>query len=173
MRSKKFFAGGPGKISISPLRPPCTPVTPLKRSLREGYGTVRRVCTAPKGATIYGGGAAERKRSLGGNSKTARRLRAVPLSATHFVRVHFPRTRGQLLGGVTASLPCRGRWMRVQRAAVGNKKRSTSEYLDKASNDVPEKYVQDVQRRSASVDNMPQISFECQAVLSYSITGHQ
>ena len=31
-----FFAGGPGKISISPLRPPCTPLTPLKRSLREG-----------------------------------------------------------------------------------------------------------------------------------------
>ena len=167
--------GGPGKISISPLRPPAPPappVTPLKRSLREGYGTVRRVCTAPKGATACGG-AAERKRSLGGNSKTAWLLRAVPLSATHFVRVHFPRTRGQLLGGVTASLPCRGRWMRVQRAAVGNKKRSTSKYLDKASNDVPEKYVQDVQRRSASVDNMPQISFECQAVLSYSITGRQ
>ena len=38
----------------------------MKRSLREGYGTVRRVCTALKGATIYGGGAAERKRSLGG-----------------------------------------------------------------------------------------------------------
>lgn len=35
-------------------------------------------------------------------------------------------------------------------------KRSTSKYLDKASIDVPEKYVQDVQRRSASIDNMPQ-----------------
>ena len=46
-------------------------------------------------------------------------LRAVPLSATHFVRVHFPRTRGQLLGGVTASLPCRGRWMRAKRADGG------------------------------------------------------
>ena len=100
-------------------------------------------------------------------------LRAVPLSATHFVRVHFPRTRGQLLGGVTASLPCRGRWMRVQRAAVGNKKRSTSEYLDKASNDVPETYVQDGQQSHTSVITMPQISFECQAVLSYSITGRQ
>ena len=168
-----FCRGGRGRFRFLPLGPPAPPVTPLKRSLREGYGTVRRVCTALKGATIYGGGAAERKRSLGGNSKTAWLLRAVPLSATHFVRVHFSRTRGQLLGGVTASLPCRGRWMRVQRAAVGNKKRSTSKYLDKASNDVPEKYVQDVQRRSASVDNMPQISFECQAVLSYSITGRQ
>ena len=49
-----MLLGGPGKISISPLRPPAPPVTPLKRSLREGYGTVRRVCTAPKGATIYG-----------------------------------------------------------------------------------------------------------------------
>ena len=85
----------------------------------------------------------------------------------------IPRTRGQLLGGVTASLPCRGRWMRVQRAAVGNKKRSTSEYLDKASNDVPETYVQDVQQSHASVITMPQISFECQAVLSFSITGRQ
>ena len=145
----------------------------LKRSLREGV----RHCTPSLCCNL------SRPRLRGrcrGVSRDGRgitcgtwHLRAVPLSATHFVRVHFPRTRGQLLGGVTASLPCRGRWMRVQRAAVGNKKRSTSEYLDKASNDVPEKYVQDVQRRSASVDNMPQISFECQAVLSYSITGHQ
>ena len=110
---------GQGSFRFLPLGPLATPITPLKRSLREGYGTVRRVCTAPKGATIYGGGAAERKRSLGGNSKTAWLLRAVPLSATHFVRVHFPRTRGQLLGGVTASLPCRGRWIRAKRADGG------------------------------------------------------
>ena len=31
----------------------------------------------------------------------------------------IPRTRGQLLGGVTASLPCRGRWMRAKRADGG------------------------------------------------------
>ena len=58
--------GGRGRFRFLPLGPPAPPVTPLKRSLREGYGTVRRVCTALKGATIYGGGAAERKRSLGG-----------------------------------------------------------------------------------------------------------
>ena len=165
--------GGQGRFRFLPLGPLATPVTPLKRSLREGV----RHCTP----CLYCNLSRPRLRGrCRGVSRDGRgitcgtwHLRAVPLSATHFVRVHFPRTRGQLLGGVTASLPCRGRWMRVQRAAVGNKKRSTSEYLDKASNDVPEKYVQDVQRRSASVDNMPQISFECQAVLSYSITGHQ
>ena len=43
-----LFCRGPGKISISPLRPPGDPVTPLKRSLREGYGTVRRVCAIQK-----------------------------------------------------------------------------------------------------------------------------
>ena len=36
-----LFCRGPGKISISPLRPPAPPVTPLKRSLREGV----RHCT--------------------------------------------------------------------------------------------------------------------------------
>ena len=160
--------GGQGRFRFLPLGPPAPPVTPLKRSLREGYGTVRRVCTAPKGATVKRR-SRRRSRLRGNNSRHSAVFSRTPFGTS----CHFPRTRGQLLGGVTASLPCRGRWMRVQRAAVGNKKRSTSEYLDKASNDVPEKYVQDVQRRSASVDNMPQISFECQAVLSYSITGRQ
>ena len=32
-----FFAGGPGKISISPLRPPCTPRNPIETiALRRG-----------------------------------------------------------------------------------------------------------------------------------------
>ena len=44
--------GGQGRFRFLPLGPPAPPVTPLKRSLREGYGTVRRVCTAPKGATV-------------------------------------------------------------------------------------------------------------------------
>ena len=114
-----FFAGGPGKISISPLRPPCTPRNPIETIAPRGVRHCTPCLYCTKRRHHLWGGAAERKRSLGGNSKTARRLRAVPLSATHFVRVHFPRTRGQLLGGVTASLPCRGRWMRAKRADGG------------------------------------------------------
>ena len=110
---------GQGRFRFLPLGPPATPVTPLKRSLREGVRHCTPCLYCTKRRHHLWGGAAERKRSLGGNSKTARRLRAVPLSATHFVRVHFPRTRGQLLGGVTASLPCRGRWMRAKRADGG------------------------------------------------------
>ena len=45
-----LFCRGPGKISISPLRPPAPPVTPMKRSLREGYGTVQCACTVLKGS---------------------------------------------------------------------------------------------------------------------------
>ena len=36
---------GQGRFRFLPLGPLATPVTPLKRSLREGYGTVRRACT--------------------------------------------------------------------------------------------------------------------------------
>ena len=32
-----------------------SPVTPLKRSLREGYGTVQCACTVLKGSTACGG----------------------------------------------------------------------------------------------------------------------
>ena len=44
----------------------------------------------------------------GGNGKTAWQLYAAPLSVTHFVRVHFPRLRGQLLVSAAASLPDEG-----------------------------------------------------------------
>ena len=44
----------------------------------------------------------------GGNGKTAWQLYAAPLSVTHFVRVHFPRLRGQLLVSAAVSLPDEG-----------------------------------------------------------------
>ena len=40
--------------------------------------------------------------------KRAWQLYAAPLSVTHFVRVHFPRLRGQLLVSAAASLPDEG-----------------------------------------------------------------
>ena len=43
-----FLPRGQGRFRFLPLGPLATPITPLKRSLREGYGTVRRVYTAPK-----------------------------------------------------------------------------------------------------------------------------
>ena len=83
-----FFAGGPGKISISPLRPPCTPRNPIETIAPRGVRHCTPCLYCTKRRHHLWGGAAERKRSLGGNSKTAWLLRAVPLSATHFVRVH-------------------------------------------------------------------------------------
>ena len=82
--------GGQGRFRFLPLGPPAPPVTPLKRSLREGVRHCTSCLYCTKRRHHLCGGAAERKRSLGGNSKTAWLLRAVPLSATHFVRVHFP-----------------------------------------------------------------------------------
>ena len=81
-----FLPGGQGRFRFLPLGPLATPVTPLKRSLREGYGTVRRACTAPKGATACGGAGGVSR--LRGNSKTSWHLRAVPLSSAHFIRSH-------------------------------------------------------------------------------------
>ena len=60
--------GGQGRFRFLPLGPPAPPVTPLKRSLREGYGTVRRVCTALKGATMKRG-SRRRSRLRGNNSR--------------------------------------------------------------------------------------------------------
>ena len=50
-----FLPGGQGRFRFLPLGPLATPVTPLKRSLREGYGTVRCVCTAPQKAPPFAG----------------------------------------------------------------------------------------------------------------------
>ena len=56
-----------------------------------------RVYTAPKGATIYGG-AGKPKARLRGNNLELLAVLAVPLSSAHYIRSHFPRKRGQLMG---------------------------------------------------------------------------
>ena len=80
--------GGQGRFRFLPLGPPAPPVTPLKRLLREGV----RHCTP----CLYCNLSRPRLRGrCRGVSRDGRgitcvtwHLRAVPLSATHFVRVH-------------------------------------------------------------------------------------
>ena len=52
-----FFAGGPGKISISPLRPPCTPRNPIETiAPRRGTALYAEFVPHPKGSPERGAG---------------------------------------------------------------------------------------------------------------------
>ena len=50
-----FFAGGPGKISISPLRPPCTPRNPIETiAPRRGTALYAVLALHPKAPPLAG-----------------------------------------------------------------------------------------------------------------------
>ena len=75
-----FLPRGQGRFRFLPLGPLATPITPLKRSLREGYGTVRRVYTAPKSCPHEMGKVAWRSHDERGTAQSCQVPRGVPPS---------------------------------------------------------------------------------------------
>ena len=96
-----FLPRGQGRFRFLPLGPLATPITPLKRSLREGYGTVRRVYTAPKSCPRLWGKWHGEAMTKGEYPKSCQVILLFPLSR---LRRHLPRFTVAPLGCVLQTL---------------------------------------------------------------------